>query len=359
MGINLRCLKCQKTYKLTTSKCKCGNNLKGKARSYMVRVKFPSGQWKSKTVDSISMARKVEAKFKTLSVEQGVFDIKPKAPMIQDIWSKYLTWAKLNKRSWKGDESRWTIHIESHLKGPMDNIKAHRVQSILNQMMPHYQPATTKQVLVLIRRVFNWSNEQSLYEGPNPCDRIKIPKFDNRVTNPLSRDNIESLMKTLETWPNPRAVLIIKFALYSGKRRGEILNMKWADVDLENRRIGLPLTKANKKQTIPVNKRCMDILKEAEKIRISDYVFSTRTGLFYNGFSNVWKNVRRRAGLEGFRFHDLRHTFASYLASSGKVDIYTLKELLGHSTIEMTQRYAHLVNGALRKAMNVADEVFE
>jgi integrase len=304
------------------------------------------------------MAQKVEAKFKTQAIEEDVFAIKPKAPMIQDVWPKYLAWAKLNKRSWEGDESRWTIHIKPHLKGHMDNIKAHQVQSILNRMMPDYKPATVKQVLVLIRRVFNWSKEQSLYEGPNPCDRIKIPKFDNRVTNPLSKGNIESLLKTLETWPNPRAVMIVKFALYSGKRRGEILNMKWPDVDIQNALLSLPQTKANKKQTLPVNKRCMDILMEAEKIRISDYVFSTRTGLFYHGFSNVWKNIRHRAGLEGFRFHDLRHTYASYLASSGKVDIYTLKELLGHSTIEMTQRYAHLVNGALRRAVDVADDVF-
>ena len=60
-----------------------------------------------------------------------------------------------------------------------------------------------------------------------------------------------------------------------------------------------------------------------------------------------------------FRFHDLRHTYASYLASSGKVDIYTLKELLGHSDIKMTMRYAHLINGALKKAACVADEVFK
>jgi integrase len=304
------------------------------------------------------MAQKVEAKFKTQAVEEDVFAIKPKAPNIQDVWPKYLAWAKLNKRSWEGDKSRWTIHIESDLKGPMDNIKAHHIQAILNRMTPHYKPATTKQALVLIRRVFNWSHEQSLYEGPNPCDRIKIPKFDNRVTNPLSRDDIDSLMKTLETWPNPRAVMIIKFALYSGKRRGEILNMKWDDVDLQNGLLTLSQTKANKKQTLPINKRCMSILTKAQDVRISDYVFSTRTGLFYNGFGNVWNNVRRRAGLEGFRFHDLRHTYASYLASSGKVDIYTLKELLGHSTIEMTQRYAHLVNGALRRAVEVADEVF-
>jgi len=93
-------------------------------------------------------------------------------------------------------------------------------------------------------------------------------------------------------------------------------------------------------------------------MRICDHVFSSKHGPYSpNGFNSIWKRIKRRAGLST-RFHDLRHTYASYLASSGKVDIYILKELLGHSTIEMTQRYAHLVNGALKKAVGVADEVF-
>ncbi len=75
------------------------------------------------------------------------------------------------------------------------------------------------------------------------------------------------------------------------------------------------------------------------------------------GFNSIWKRIRKKAGIT-IRFRDLRHTYASYLASSGKVDIYTLKELLGHSDIKMTQRYAHLINRALRKTANVVDEVF-
>ncbi len=76
------------------------------------------------------------------------------------------------------------------------------------------------------------------------------------------------------------------------------------------------------------------------------------------GFSETWKCIRKRANVN-IRFHDLRHTYASDMASSGKIDIYTLKKLLGHSTLEMTRRYAHLVDGAVQKATFVSDEVFE
>jgi integrase len=107
----------------------------------------------------------------------------------------------------------------------------------------------------------------------------------------------------------------------------------------------------------------MDIILEAKSLRPSrcPVVFPNRHGKPYHhggGFDKTWRLIRKKAGLSHIRFHDLRHTFASWLASSGKVDIYTLKELLGHSDIEMTQRYAHLINGALLKAVNVADEVF-
>lgn len=80
-------------------------------------------------------------------------------------------------------------------------------------------------------------------------------------------------------------------------------------------------------------------------------------GSYYKVLDRTWNLIREKAGFT-IRFHELRHTYASYPASSGKVDIYTLKELLGHSSIEMIQRYAHLINGALRKAVCVADEVF-
>ncbi len=223
-----------------------------------------------------------------------------------------------------------------------------------------YAPATIKQVLVLTKRIFNWSIKQGYYLGSNPCNSIEMPSFDNRVTNPLSKDGLKSLMVALEAWKNERAVLVIKFALYSGKRRGEILNLPWNSVDFENRTLTLQAAniKSKKTQSIPLNNHCIVILKRCRELKISDLVFPSSTGNYFKSFDTAWKNIHKKAGIPTTRFHDLRHTFASYLASSGKVDIYTLKELLGHSTIEMTQRYAHLVNGALRRAVEVADEVF-
>lgn len=377
MAISLLCVKCWKsTSNLKSKKCKCGYSRE--VRKYKVRVKTTEG-WLTGTVPSLKEARDLEQKLiskkhtqnvttgqipDTLQVHpvyQAVSAQDSTAPTIADIWPHYLTWAKIHKRSWDMDKSRYNNFLKDPLgKLHMDTIKPFHVQAILNKMYSNYKPASVKQVLMLVKRLFNWSIEQGLYEGKNPCKVIKIPKFDNRVTNTLSRNGLKRLEDTLETWThNEIPVLIIRYALYSGKRKCEILNLKWSDVNLENGFVTYRNTKSGATQSLPLNKRCSDILIRAGEIKTSDYVFPSRTGTkyYYGGIDKCWRLIRKKAGIS-IRFHDLRHTYASYLASSGKVDIYTLKELLGHSTLEMTQRYAHLINGALQKAACVADEVF-
>ena len=359
MAINLMCTKCKKTYKLDTFKCTCGSNLKTN-RKYRVRVKSKTG-WHSGTTRVLTEAKKLEAKLlNTVQKPPNVLNDSNPSPALEDVWPIYLDWAKAHKKSWDMDYSRYNNHLKKPLSHfPMDSMKPFHVQKILNKMHSKYKPATIKQVLMLIKRIYSWSIEQGLYEGNNPCKVLKIPRFDNRVTNPLNKEELQRLMVVLDTWPNEMPVLIIKFALYSGKRKGEILKLLWSDVDLESSFMTLRNTKNGSTQSLPLNSHCRKILQRASEIRTSANVFPSRTGTryYYGGIDKTWRRIRKKAGIT-IRFHDLRHTYASYLASSGKVDIFTLKELLGHSTIEMTQRYAHLVNGALKRAVCVADEVF-
>ena len=364
MSINLLCHRCKRTHKLGTSKCSCGAGLKYK-RKYRVRVKTAKG-WKSGTVDTLQDAKKLEGQLiqdnpptPRLTPRQELGD----SPTLSEVWPHYLAWAKIHKKSWNMDESRYRIYLKESLGHlPMDSIKPYQVQSILNKMHPEFKPSTITKVLMLAKRLYSWSIEQGLYEGKNPCAVIKAPRYDNRVTNTLSQNQLERLLKVLDDWPNKIPTLIIRFALYSGKRKGEILNLQWSDIDLQNGFITLRETKSGPMQKAPLNKHCLEIIQSASSLKKdSPYVFPSRTGTryYYGGIDKTWRLIRKKADLGKFRFHDLRHTYASYLASSGKVDIYTLKELLGHSDIKMTMRYAHLINGALKKAACVADEVFK
>lgn len=366
MSINLICNKCHKTYPIKTKQCeKCGENLSH--ANYKVRVKDKTtGKWKSKTVPTLSLARQFETKFKTEDI------IKEQAPSlvplkdsltVSEIWSAYIAWAKLNKKSWHDDEIRWNKHIGPYLPVKVSQITAkdHMLPIMSKMAEKGYAQATIKQVFVLTKRVINWSIKNGLLgHSLNPIGDMENPKMeDNRIENVLDRDGLKSLYAVLDAWENERAVLVVRFALYTGKRKGEILNLKWSDINFDTRHYTLQRTKGGTRQSLPLNNKAWEVIQKAKEIKKGPFVFPSNKGNHYKEpFNSTWKRIRVKAGLQGFRFHDLRHTYASYLASSGKVDIYTLKELLGHSDIKMTQRYAHLINGALRKAANVADEVF-
>ena len=227
-------------------------------------------------------------------------------------------------------------------------------------------PQTRKHVLNLIRRAYNWHIEQELWHSCNPCKNIRMAKFDNRVSNVLTRDQANILIGYLNNWENRRAALVILFALYTGRRKSEILNLTWSDINFEQGCITCHNTKNGMSISFPVNTKANAILEDARAISINSLCFPSSSGHHYysGGISLAWSRLRKRLkrlgiiDIRAIRFHDLRHTYASFLASSGKVDIYTLKTLLGHKDISLTERYSHLSDSRLRKSTEVLDDMF-
>jgi len=127
-------------------------------------------------------------------------------------------------------------------------------------------------------------------------------------------------------------------------RKGEILNLRWQDIDLVNRFIHVETSKSGKRRDIPMNVLLTETLKSSkiEFDRTQDeYVFCDNSGKPFTRLDRSFKTALRRAGIRNFRFHDCRHDFASYWMMNGG-DIYTLSKILGHSTVKVTERYAHL-----------------
>jgi integrase len=312
-------------------------------------------------VPTISLAKKVELKFQTQAILADTLGIH-KAPLLDDAWKRHLSFAKLNKGSWKADESRWIHRVKPRLSGydslKMDRVTPGMIQGIIDSMIKTHAPATRKQVLQLINRVYNFSIQQREYRGENPCRPIKLPKFDNKMTENLTPEQVGKLLSVLAEDSNKRAALVVSFALYTGKRKGEILSLTWSDIDWENQLVSFRDTKNKESHTLPINQQALKVLKRAEEMKVSDLVFPCDTGKYYHSFSRTWYRIKKKAKID-LRFHGLRHVYASYLASSGKVDLFVLKELLGHKDIKMTQRYSHILNSALRKGAEVADEVFK
>ncbi len=156
---------------------------------------------------------------------------------------------------------------------------------------------------------------------------------------------------------------ILKLALFTGMRRGELFNLKWEDIDFDNGFITIRNPKGGLNQIIPFNDNTKDIFDSHPKSE-SDYVFPSRTsrnGKKRSNMKNPLKRIKKLAELpKDFRlFHGLRHTYASMLASSGKIDLYTLQKLLTHKSPQMTQRYAHLHDETLKKAADLAGEIID
>jgi integrase len=127
-------------------------------------------------------------------------------------------------------------------------------------------------------------------------------------------------------------------ALNTGMRRGELTSIKWNDVNLHTKIITIRAgyAKSAKARHIPLNSEALDVLKRYRKQHSGE-------GRLFDVFSvkKSWNALMTNAGIRDFRFHDLRHTFASKLVAAG-VDLNTVRELLGHADIRMTLRYAHL-----------------
>lgn len=367
MAILALCTNCRRYVSRKSKTCSnCGHKI-GLPKKYRVVLPTPSGTRVTRVVEgNISYAQKVEAKFKVDIMKERDFGIK-KAPLIHDVFSEFEKWSRSNSKGPCMAASRWRVHVKEHIPESMrmDQLTPNDINKILDRMKSiggrngqGCAPATIKHVLGIIKRLYNWANENEYYDGPNPAEKIKPPKLDNCVTNYLKKTELIRLRVILKNWPNQRAAQIVSFALYTGCRKSEIFKLKWQDVDLRNRFFLLRDPKG-KTASLPLNNKAYDLIQRAKELnKGSKWVFANRFGKQRKHFGATWERIKKRARLpKEFRFHDLRHTFATYLASSGRVDLYTLQKLLNHQSPAMTQRYAHLLDKSLQRGALVVDDI--
>ena len=188
---------------------------------------------------------------------------------------------------------------------------------------------------------------------------FEFPKLNNEKTEDLGPEQLQSLLAAIEEEPNRQVADLMLLALFTGMRRGELFRLKWEHVDYERGFILLVDTKGGVDQKIPLNPAARTLLEQHE-VTDSPYVFPGRDGGQRVDIKKQVARIRDRAGLpKNFRpLHGLRHVYASILASSGQVDMYTLQKLMTHKSAAMTQRYAHLRDDALKRAGNVAGDIF-
>lgn len=216
---------------------------------------------------------------------------------------------------------------------------------------PPVKPATVNRTLACLKHMFTKALDWEMVTE-DVFKRIKKSRMtpeNNRRLRYLSVDESAALMSVCDKHLKP----IVTFALNTGCRRGEILGLTWDRVDLKHGFILLDDTKSGKRREIPINAIVRTVLQGIVRRIDVPFVFvNPETSGRYYDVKKSFATACRKTGIKNFHFHDLRHTFASQLVMNG-VDITTVSKLLGHATLTMTLRYAHLAPDHLKSAVDV------
>jgi len=216
------------------------------------------------------------------------------------------------------------------------------------------KPATIRHVLELLRRLANFAAKNNLCSGLS--FKIQMPKVENYKTEELTNAQLQKLMQVLEEESDIQVSNLVRLALYTGMRRGELFNLNWGDIDFYNKTITVKSDKKGDQPTIPLNEMAEKVLVEhAHTENGSKFVFPGRGGKKRTECKRPLLRIREKAGLpDDFRIlQGLRHVYASMLVSSGKVDLETLQSLLTQKSPLMTQRYAHLLDESRTNSENI------
>lgn len=258
------------------------------------------------------------------------------------------------------DENRFRKHIEPRFgnKEPKE-LTPSDVDGLKISLIKTHKPATARNVLELLRRLINFGVKKQLCDGISFT--IEMPKVNNVITEKLTPDQLNALLTAIQEDTNIQAANFMKMALFTGMRRGELFKLKWDDLDFEGGFIHIIDPKGGPDQVIPLNETAREVLLNHPRAEDSPYVFPGRGGHQRVDIKHQVNRIKERAGLRrDFRaLHGLRHVYASMLASSGQVTMYTLQKLLTHKSPTMTQRYAHLQDDTLKSASNLAGTIIK
>ena len=281
---------------------------------------------------------------------------------IERLWKLYQD--SLPDRDWDTDISRYNLHLEKEFaKKFPEEIVTLDVDAVSQRMRKaEKSPQTIKHAIGLLRRIIRFGVKKGLCPAIDPSKlHFEMPIVDNEKTESLTQKQLKKYLEALDNEPDQNAAAFLRLALATGMRKGALMALRWDDVDFEKSFITLrgDAAKKGKTERIPLSLAARQILKNTPRLE-SEFVFPGKNGGQRQDFRRISRRVRDVAGLpKDFRpLHGLRHAYASFLASSGKVDLYTLQKLLTHNSPQMTQRYAHLADEALQRAASVADDIF-
>lgn len=314
---------------------------------------------KSTEVENRKLAEKIYNKI-MYEIDEGKWFEKPvdQRKTSLELAQKYEEGAFKETKSWRS--------VQGYLNQLKDFFGSYLLDDITPAVIDDFKqkrkssgvkPATINRQLNIFKRMLNLAKKRWMWIKDVPHVEME-PNADKKRSRHLSFDEFSRLLGFCDTWLRP----IVVVAAWTGLRQGNIINLKKSEVDLFTRRIALDgdHTKNGEDLFIPIAVPAFEALKSTMKSSKSRYVFCDKDGNSYHPLK-VQRHFRvalKDAGIEDFRFHDLRHCFASWNRQAG-LDLDTLADLMGHKDTRMTRRYAHITPGHLSTAIERLEKSYE
>ena len=327
-------------------------NLKSERTSYRAKIRLKGFPIQSASFERLHEAKKwaqeteslirngkyfkiAEAKKRTLAnaIERYVKEILPKKP-------RYYKNPLLQLRWWKqkiGEHALMNIN-PALIAECRDKLK----QTITNRGKPR-AAATVNRYMAALSHVFTTAIKEWGWVETNPLFKVSKMKEPRGRTRFLSEEERAKLLAACHNSRHPYLYLVVVLCLSTGARKMEILGLKWKDVDMERKVITLHETKNGERRLLPLAGHALELMQEhAKAIDIKGgLVFPAKNKNRLTSIRATWEKALKNAEVENFKFHDLRHSAASYLAMNG-ASMAEIAEVLGHKTLNMVKRYAHL-----------------
>jgi len=213
-------------------------------------------------------------------------------------------------------------------------------------------PATVNRYMAALSHCFSIAVKEWGWLDDSPMRKVRKMKEPRGRVRFLSDDERRKLLDACGKSDNPHLYTIVVLALSTGARQGEILSLRWDQVDLNRGQITLFETKNKEIRSLPLTGLALKLVKGMNKVRRidTDLLFPGKRKIQPMSFRRSWEISLETSKIKNFRFHDLRHSAASYLAMNGAT-LTEIAEILGHKTLQMVKRYAHLSESHTRKVV--------
>ncbi|MDI1228561.1 MAG: site-specific integrase [bacterium] len=260
---------------------------------------------------------------------------------VKDLLIRYRDEISAKKRSYYSEK----YALDFLIRQPFANLSlaeltAAKICDYRDARLKQVKPGTVRRDLAILKHTFDMAErEWNIPMRENPLNKIAKVKPQAGRSRRLSGDEFKALQAALAQTKNPYVMPIIKFAIATGMRRGEILQVKWIDVDFHAKTLHIPVTKNGHPRTIPLSSEALSVLhEETERTECKNKLVFPLTG---NGFQQAWERLRNRAGLKDLHFHDLRHEAISRFVERG-LSVPEVALISGHRDYRMLFRYTHL-----------------